>query len=185
MVNSIKRVAKIYKMTCSGWGGCVLSGTRMRNSRAIDILLNLLRVGLGLFFLVTGILKIGDLGQTADFLTRSDLLPEFFSMPLTCIGVAMELVIAVCLVFRLSYRGAAVWGVVMTGVFLFLYAQAWARGLSLSCNCMGSTHEIVNYPQDTGVRLLLLGAMLLLVWDSRRLATASARKPRKFDFSDA
>lgn len=157
----------------------------MRNSRTIDILLNLLRVGLGVFFLVTGVLKIGELGQTAEFLTRSDLLPEFFSMPLACLGIAMELVVAVCLVFRLSYRGAAMWGVVMTGVFLLLYIQAWARGLSLSCNCMGSEHEIVNYPQDTGVRLLLLGAMLLLVWDSRRLATLSTRKPRKLDFTDA
>ncbi|MBR5895321.1 MAG: DoxX family membrane protein [Akkermansia sp.] len=158
----------------------------MRNSRAIDILLNFLRVGLGVFFLVTGVLKIGDMGQTADFLTRSDILPEFFSMPLACIGIAMELVVAVCLIFRQSYRGAAVWGVVMTAVFLLLYMQAWARGLSLSCNCMGTTHEIIDYPQDTGVRLLLLGAMLLLVWDSRRRdPMAAARRPRKFDFSDA
>lgn len=158
----------------------------MRNGRAIDYMLNLLRIGLGVFFLVAGILKIGDLGQTADFLTRSDLLPEFFSMPLACTGVAMELVVAVCLIFRLSYRGAAAWGSVMTGVFLLLYVQAWARGLSLSCNCMGSEHDIVDYPQDTGVRLLLLGAMLLLMWDSRRRDVLhTSRKPRKFDFSDA
>ena len=137
----------------------------MRNSRSTDVLLSLLRIGLGVFFLVTGVLKIGELGETADFLTRSELLPEFFSMPLACIGRALERVVA--------------------GVFLVLYAQAWARGLSLSCNCMGSTHEIVNYPQDTGVRLLLLGAMLLLVWDSRRYGAFSNRKPRSFDFSDA
>ncbi len=173
------------KNSCLRMGGCVLSAAGMRNSRTIDILLTLLRIGLGVFFLITGILKIGDLGQTAEFLTRSDLLPEFFSMPLACTGIAMELVVAVCLVFRLSYRGAAVWGIVMTSVFLLLYAQAWARGLSLSCNCMGSEHEIVNYPQDTGVRLLLLGAMLLLVWDSRRRDSLSSRKPRKFDFSEA
>jgi uncharacterized membrane protein YphA (DoxX/SURF4 family) len=173
------------KNACLRMGGCVLSAAGIRNSRTIDILLTLLRIGLGVFFLITGIQKIGDLGQTAEFLTRSDLLPEFFSMPLACIGVAMELVVAVCLVFRISYRGAAVWGVVMTAVFLLLYAQAWARGLSLSCNCMGSDHEIVNFPQDTGVRLLLLGAMLLLVWDSRRRDSLASRKPRKFDFSEA
>ncbi len=156
----------------------------MRNSRATDILLNLLRVGIGVFFLVTGVLKIGDLGQTADFLTRSDLLPEFCSMPLACTGIAMELVVAVCLVFRLSYRGAAIWGSIMTTVFLLLYIQAWARGLTLSCNCMGAAHEIVDYPQDTGVRLLLLGAMLLLVWDSRRRDTLATRKLKEFDFSE-
>lgn len=121
--------------------------------------------------MITGVLKVGDLAETAEFLTRSRLLPEFFSMPLACIGVAMELVVAVCLIIRRSYRGAALWGTVMCSVFLLLYMQAWARGLELSCNCTGTTHEIVNYPLDTSMRLLLVGAMLLLMWDSRR-ATA-------------
>ncbi len=146
--------------------------------------MSLLRLGLGLFFLVTGVQKIGDLGETAQFLLRSRLLlPEWACMPIACIGVAMELVVAVCLLCRVMYRGAAVWGVVMTSVYLFLYAQAWARGLELSCNCLGSTHEIVDYPLDTGVRLLLLGAMLLIVWDSRRnVFTLSSQ--RKLDFSE-
>lgn len=156
----------------------------MRNSRIINILLGLLRIGLGVFFLITGVLKIGELGETAEFLTRSDLLPAWCSMPLGCIGVAMELVVGACLVFRLAYRGAAAWGVVMSSVFLFLYAQAWARGLQLSCNCLGSTHAITDYPQDTGARLLLLGAMLLLLWDSRR-SSSNMWKSRKLDFSDA
>lgn len=155
----------------------------MKNSGLINVLLNLLRVGLGLFFLVTGILKVPELGETAEFLTRSQLLPEWCSLPLACTGIAMELVVAVCLVFRLAYRGAAAWGAVMTFVFLFLYAQAWIRGLELSCNCLGSTHEIVNYPQDTGARLLLMGAMLLLMWDSRRVSSG-IWQPRKLDFSD-
>ena len=140
----------------------------MGRSRFIDFLLALLRVGLGVFFLITGLLKIAGLGETADFLTRSDLLPEWCSMPLACTGVAMELVVGVCLLLRRSYRGAALWGMVMCSVFLGLYAQAWARGLVLSCNCTGVTHQIENYPLDTSLRLLLVGAMLLLVWDSRR-----------------
>lgn len=95
----------------------------------------------------------------------------------------MELVVAVCLIFRFAYRGAAAWLVIMTSVFLFLYGQAWARGLDLSCNCLGSTHAIDNYPLDTGIRLLLLGAALLLVWDSRRV-DSSIWKNRKLDFSE-
>ena len=140
----------------------------MGHSRFIDFLLALLRVGLGIFFLITGVLKVGGLGETADFLTRSALLPEWCSLPLACIGVAMELIVAVCLISRRSYRGVTLWGVVMCSVFLFLYAQAWARGLELSCNCTGVTHQIENYPLDTSLRLLLVGGMLLLVWDSRR-----------------
>ena len=154
-----------------------------RSPRALMVLTFLLRVGLGVFFIITALLKVAHLDETAEFLTRSRILPEFFSLPLACTGVAMELVVGVCLTFRVAYRGAALWGCVMTGVFAFLYAQAWARGLELSCNCLGSTHAIVNYPLDTTMRLLLLGAMLLLVRDSRQSAPL-LWKFRKLDFSD-
>ncbi len=140
----------------------------MGRTSIINILLTLLRIGLGGGFLVTGALKITDLGTTAEFMTRSALLPEWCSMPIVCLGVSMELVVGLCLVFRRCYEGATLWGTVMCSVFLFLYTQAWIRGLELSCNCTGSLHEIVNYPLDTAMRLLLLGAMLLLLWDTRR-----------------
>lgn len=154
-----------------------------RIPRVLLILTFLLRIGLGIFFIITALLKIAHLDETAEFLTRSRLLPEIFSMPLASTGVAMELVVGVCLLLRLAYRGATLWGTVMTGVFTLLYAQAWARGLELSCNCMGSTHAIVNYPLDTCMRLLLLGAMLLLIRDSR-MNYSFLWKFRKLDFSD-
>ena len=155
----------------------------MPRGRYIDLLLSLLRLGLGLFFLITAVLKIDQLGDTAEFLTRSRLLPASCSLPLACIGVAMELVVALCLLLRRSYRGASLWALVMCTVYLLLYAQAWARGLDLSCNCLGSAHEIVNYPLDTGLRLLLLAAVTLLLWDARR--PRAARRGQRFDFSQA
>lgn len=160
-----------------------MTGHDTRKPRLLLALTFLLRVGMGIFFLATGLLKIGSLDETADFLTRSRLLPAFFSMPLACTGVAMELVVGGCLLLRAAYRGATLWGCVMTSVFLLLYAQAWARGLELSCNCLGATHEIVNYPFDTGMRALLLGAMLILVWDSRQPSPLLWRF-RRLDFSD-
>ena len=154
-----------------------------RMPRVLQLLIFLLRVGLGIFFITTALLKVAHLDETAEFLTRSHLLPEFFSMPLACTGVAMELTVGVCLLFRLAYRGATLWGSVMTSVFALLYAQAWARGLELSCNCLGTSHTIVNYPLDTSMRLLLLGAMLLLIRDSRQ-SSSFLWKFRKLDFSD-
>ena len=155
----------------------------MKNGRFINFLLLLLRLGLGGFFLLTGLQKLAGIDEMADFLTRSRILPAFFSMPLACIGLAMELVVAVCLLTRRSYRGATVWGVVMCSIFLLLYFQGWMRGLELSCNCLGSSHTITDYPFDTGMRLLLLGAMLLLFWDSRRPAP-TFMKLRKYEFED-
>lgn len=155
----------------------------MKNGRFINFLMLLLRMGLGGFFLLTGLQKLAGMDEMADFLTRSRILPAFFSMPLACIGLAMELVVAVCLLTRRSYRGATVWGVVMCSTFLLLYFQGWMRGLELSCNCLGSSHTITDYPFDTGMRLLLLGAMLLLFWDSRRPAP-TFMKLRKYEFED-
>lgn len=155
----------------------------MKNGRFINFLLLLLRLGLGGFFLLTGLQKLAGMDEMADFLTRSRILPAFFSMPLACIGLAMELVVAVCLLTRRSYRGATVWGVVMCSIFLLLYFQGWMRGLELSCNCLGRSHTITDYPFDTGMRLLLLGAMLLLFWDSRRPAP-TFMKLRKYEFED-
>lgn len=155
----------------------------MKNARIITVLLNLLRIGLGLFFLCTSLMKVSGLGETAEFLTRSRLLPEFFSLPLACTGVAMEMLVGAALLTRRMYEGATMWGLVMCSVFLLLYVQAWARGLELSCNCTGVTHAIENYPLDTGLRLLLLGGMLLLFWEARRMA-AEPRELRHFDFTN-
>lgn len=161
---------------CSILGG-------VKYNRFVNMLLYVLRLGLGGFFLFTGVQKIAGMNEMVDFLTRSHILPAFFSFPLACIGLAMELVVAVCLLTRRSYRGATVWGLVMCSVFLLLYIQGWVRGLELSCNCLGSTHEITDYPADTGMRLLLLGAMLMLFWDSRRPAP-TFMKLRKYKFED-
>ncbi len=156
----------------------------MRRSRTVSHMMSLLRVGMGLFFVGTGLQKINGLDETAQFLIRSRIfVPDWLAMPLACTGVAMELIVGACLLTRFLYRGAAAWGVIMCSVFLLLYAQAWARGLSLSCNCLGSTHAIDNYPLDTIMRLLLLGAMLLMVWDSRQ-EEFSFGGSRKLDVSE-
>ena len=159
----------------------------MKTNGTTRTLLALLRMGLGLFFIVNFFFKLNpkSMGDNAQFLTDCDILPEYFSMPLTCLGTTMELVVGVCLLFNKHYRGASLWGTVMTGVFSLLYAQAWARGLSLSCACTGTTQEVTKYPMDTGLRLILLGSMLLLVWDSRRNTSGRRKKAPKFDFSDA
>ncbi len=171
--------------------GAILPGhffSSARKFQAKDIPLSLLRIGLGAFFIINSITKFTPdaLGDNAAFLTNSRLLPEAFSMPLTCIGIMMELVVGVCLIARIDYRGSALWGTVMAGVFFLLFAQAWARGLELSCACSGSNHQITDYPMETGARLLLLAAMLLLLWDSRRQQSRHKRfKGKTLDFSDA
>ena len=154
-----------------------------RKPRLLLLLTFLLRVGIGIFFVSVGLSKVAHLDETAEFLTRSQLLPEWCSLPLACLGVGMELIVGVCLIFRWIYRGAALWGCIMTCIFVALYTQAWARGLELSCNCLGDLHPIVNYPLDISMRIFLVGAMLILMWDSRQ-TTSLLWSFRQLDFSD-
>ncbi len=95
----------------------------------------------------------------------------------------MELLVGICFIMRRAYRAATLWGCVMAAVFLFLYVQGWARGLELSCNCLGAEHLITHYPLDSAMRALLLGAILVLAWDSRQ-GENGLWKFKRFDFSD-
>lgn len=156
----------------------------MQKSTTLNLMLSLLRLALGVFFLYTASMKVPDLATTAMFLTRSDILPESCSMPLACIGVAMEFVVGFCLLFRAYYFAAAIWAIIMSSTFMILFTQAWLRGLDLSCNCTGSEAIIENYPLEVSYRLLLLGACFILLWDAFRLKN-EAKKGKPLDFSEA
>lgn len=155
----------------------------MKPNKILTFILTVLRIGFGLFFLYTAISKIPSVAETAEFLTRCDLLPEWCSLPLAYIGIGMEAVIALCFLGKWLYRGATLMGTVMATVFFTLFFQAWIRGLTLSCNCLGDIKSIENYPYEIFMRFLLLAGMLLLVWDSRRY-NGSPHKTRNFDFSE-
>ncbi len=156
----------------------------MQKSTTLNIMLNLVRIGLGVFFLYTACVKVPDLPTTALFLTRSDFLPESASMPIACIGVAMEFVVGFCFLFRAYYFAAVIWSIVMSSTFTLLFTQGWIRGLDLSCNCTGPAAEVSNYPLEIGYRLLLLGACLIAWWDAYRLSSI-AKKGKPLDFSEA
>lgn len=143
----------------------------MRRPAVLFLLITMLRIGLGTFFIITGVLKTAQLNVTSEFLTRSRLLPEIFSLPLASLGVAMEVIVGLCLLLRKAYLGASFWGGIMSLIFFLLYTQAWVRGLDLTCNCVGTAHHIVNYPLDTALRLLLLVGMSLLIWDAMQKRT--------------
>jgi len=136
----------------------------------------LLRIALGAFFLYTCFAKLSAMDETGQFITRSDIFPESFSMPLAFVGMAMEMLVGFGLFFKWQYRGALIWALIMCLSFVGFFANAWARGLSLSCNCFGSQAVIENYPLELSYRLLLLGAVLLLYWDMSRQRTLSWKR---------
>ncbi len=156
----------------------------MRKSLSIVVLVHILRLAIGLLFLYTGIGKVTDIETTAQTITQADVLPVVLSPPLAYLGVAMEIVLGFCLVFKRSYPAAALWANLLCFVFLLMFLQAWVRDLDMSCNCLAMNKSIQQYPLEVSLRLILLGASLCLTWDALNPSFSSKRK-RNLDFSKA
>ncbi len=156
----------------------------MRKSLSIVVLAHILRLAIGLLFLYTGIGKVTDIETTAQTITQADVLPVLFSAPLAYLGVAMEIVLGFCLIFKRSYPAATLWANLLCLVFLLMFLQAWVRDLDMSCNCLAMNKSIQQYPLEISLRLILLGASLCLTWDALNPSLSSKRK-RNLDFSKA
>lgn len=79
--------------------------------------------------------------------------------------MSCEIVVGLGLLFRRTCAGAALLGSALTFTFVALFVQGWARGLSLSCNCIGVERAVTSYPFEVAWRLVLFFLMLILLWD--------------------
>ncbi len=154
----------------------------MRKPFPVIALTFLMRLTLGALFLYTGFSKVLDIEGTVQTLTLADMLPASFSLPLAYIGIAMEILLGFCLVFKIAYAATTLWTNVLCAVFLSIFVQAWIRGLDLSCNCLGMNSGVQEYPLEICLRLLLLGASLCLSWDAFHPNPVDKKK-RPLDFS--
>lgn len=143
----------------------------------------LLRVGLGVFFLIVGSMKAMKLDELTADIQHFDIVPAGCEWYMACLGVAMELAIGICFVFKRLYLAAAVAGCALTACFVAIFVQAWIRGLVLSCSCLGVAREATNYPFEVGWRLLLFLAMVLVFFNARKKDSPFSR-PARLDFSD-
>ncbi len=156
----------------------------MRRPLSVNIIIHLLRIAVASLFLYTGIGKVTDIAGTAQTITQADFLPLFFSTPLAYLAVSMEIVLGFCLLFKRHYPAATLWANLLCSVFLFIFVQAWIRGLDMSCNCLAMNMSVQEYPLEVSLRLILLGATLCLTWDAAH-PIASTKRKRKLDFSKA
>lgn len=97
--------------------------------------------------------------------------------------MSCEIVVGLGLLFRRTCAGAALLGSALTFTFVALFVQGWARGLSLSCNCIGVERAVTSYPFEVAWRLVLFSLMLILLWDSCRKGKTYFNVTR-LDFSE-
>lgn len=155
----------------------------MLREKIVRTLLWLLRVGMGVFFLYVAIRKMLELDKLQETIERFALFPEAWSYPLACLGIACEVVVGIGLLIKRLSAGAALIGAGLTLMFVLLFVQGWARGLSLSCNCFGTDHAVASYPYEIMVRLGLFALMLVILWNATRKGKTYFKVTR-LDFSE-
>lgn len=116
-------------------------------------------------FAVAAVPKLIDPGSFANDLLNYRILPEALVGWVALFMPALELVIALALLWPRFQRGGALLATALLVSFAVAMAQARIRGIDLSCGCFGAAFES-KVSWLTVVRSLLLAVMsaLPLLW---------------------
>jgi uncharacterized membrane protein YphA (DoxX/SURF4 family) len=121
------------------------------------------RVGLGLVWIVAGGSKIADLAESVRAVRAYRLLPEGL---VTVVGAGLpflEVALGLLLVLGLGTRAVAVVSALLMVVFIIGIASAWARGLRIDCGCFGGGGQLAAGTAPTYGRELARDLVLLAV----------------------
>ncbi|WP_281356549.1 MauE/DoxX family redox-associated membrane protein [Amycolatopsis anabasis] len=138
---------------------------RRPSPKALDIIGTLVRLGLAAMWLIYGAVKFSDPGQTYVAVRAFDILPGSLVGFVATTMPLLELVVGVVVLAGLATRFAAAVSVLMLLAFIAAIAQAWARGLTIDCGCLGGGGQVAagqtEYPQEI---LRDVGYLLLAGW---------------------
>lgn len=129
----------------------------------------ILLVALGLFFFITGAMKLADPRAFASAIEGYRLIDGLWAMGFALWIPWAECLVALGLVWRKWRNEALLTLMLLLVVFQGALASAWIRGLAISCGCFGADRS-----SSVGFALIrncaLLGVMgYLLVAERRRL----------------
>ena len=123
-----------------------MSGLKEINKQDIILIITtLLRIGLGVMFLISSIAKIrmpyDFLGNVYDF----EIVGPKLGILIATVLPWLELFVGACLIGGVFISGALLLSVVMSIMFAAVISSAVARGLSISCGCFGSSQSLLDY----------------------------------------
>ena len=132
---------------------------------AHPILPLLLRAGLGLFFLIVGVLKIRDLPAfTEDIFNYQILFPPYDAYAAHLVAWLEILAGLVVMIGRWGTRGALLLIAGLLFTFITALSIAAAKGLNINCGCFGYSEDPTNFPLHIGFNLALLLLTGFLFW---------------------
>ncbi len=140
-----------------------------------DILITLVRMALGMVFIVASIDKIADPTAFATSVTGYRIVPQGPAMLMATVLPWIELLCGLGLVLGRFVRGSTLLALVMLTVFTIAVLSALWRGLDISCGC---------YTQEPNAERLgwwkvgengFLLMMSVLIWCRSRIAPTLER----------
>ena len=128
------------------------------------------RAGMGSLFLWSGIVKALHPIAFSDNLRNFELLGDPWIAFVALFLPAFEIVIGLCLLTGIWWRGATVWVMVAGVLFSAALISAWARGLEIACGCFGPEigNTSPNLPFHLAGLTLLIGLGMAMLLSSRK-----------------
>jgi uncharacterized membrane protein YphA (DoxX/SURF4 family) len=136
------------------------------------------RVVVGVVWIVAGGLKFTDPAQSVAAVRAYQLLPGDLAAPVGQLLPVVEIVVGLMLVVGLLTRGAAVISAVLFVLFIVGIVSVWVRGINIDCGCFGGggadPDAASKYPWEIARDAALLLGSLFVAWlPTTRLALDS------------
>ncbi len=125
-----------------------------------NILLNLIRIGLGIIFIYAAVPKILRPDEFADAINNYRILPVFLVNLMAICLPYVELLIGVFLIFGFRLKAVSFGSLVLMMIFIIAILSAWIRGINVNCGCFGKGEEIISYKEIIRDIIFLLMALI-------------------------
>jgi len=138
----------------------------------------ILRIGLGMFFVWSGVVKLQDLQAFTEAVGNYQIVGEPWDAIIAYLLPWVEIFAGLAVASGFGKSGGLVILLGMLIVFNVAIAWVWSKGLNINCGCYGKDSEPTNYPLKLAANfglILVSVACLVLMRLQCRLATPIAK----------
>jgi uncharacterized membrane protein YphA (DoxX/SURF4 family) len=149
--------------------------SRVNHAVVLPWVRTVVRVGLGIVWIVAGAVKVVDPGQSVIAVEAYEVLPRGVAQIVGWGLPFVEVLLGLALVAGVFTRWSAVISGLMQLAFIIGLIQAWARGLTIDCGCFSSGGQVAADETTYGLDLVrdicfLLAALWLVAQPLTRLS---------------
>lgn len=140
-----------------------------------SLILTIIRLFLGIIFLVSFIGKANEPRRFATTLAAFKLIPNAWVQPVALTLMSLESVVAILLIIGWQTRGAAILCGFLLVIFTFAISLSLLRGQTdLECGCFGAIHsQKINLKLINRNISLLIATICIILWGGGLLALDS------------